>query len=127
MKKILLILVSAFILTSCQSKNDFYYKGDSNNWHAEVFTQKNGDQELKSYKIKYEGENLENLKNKDISFSFQSENSLQGPIIKKLSESGTLESNSPSSCGGCDFLNKDSEIIFTIEWNGEKEEFILKN
>lgn len=82
---------------------------------------------MKSYKIKYEGENLENLKNKDISFSFQSENSLQGPIIKKLSESGTLESNSPSSCGGCDFLNKDSEIIFTIEWNGEKEEFILKN
>ncbi|MGE7621534.1 membrane lipoprotein lipid attachment site-containing protein [Viridibacillus sp. NPDC096237] len=126
MKKILLILVSVFILTSCQS-HDFNFKGDSENWYAEVLTQKNGDRQEQSFKIKYEGKNLEKVKNKDITFSFQSDNGLQGQITQKLSESGTLESNSPSSCSGCNFLNKESEIVFTIEWNGEKEEFILKN
>lgn len=126
MKKIFGLFIILFILTGCQS-NDFIYKGDSDYWYAEVFVQQIDTRQEQSYKLKYNGEDLEAVKNMDITFSIQSRSGNMGPTTRKLSDSGTLESESTNACVGCTFLNENDEIIFTVELNNKEEVIILTN
>ncbi|KAB7707239.1 hypothetical protein F9802_09545 [Bacillus aerolatus] len=119
MKKFLFFITFLTIvscsLMGCISTNT--YSGESEHWKGTFTLNHSGDQEVGEGELVYKGEDINHLK--EVKWV---NGSMSGEIEMEDRRIGLN-----SHCGGCAHQPESGEYEVTVEWNGKKETFSMKN
>lgn len=126
MKKVITLLVVVFIMSGCTKANGdrYNFSGNSENWEVLYTIDVSNDNE-QVYKGEAhfigEGEAPEAI-DYELEMNSSSSTGANTRLIDGVAKVGT------SSCGGgCESIEGDEEIEVEINWNGQTENFLLKN
>ena len=109
------------LLTACGT-NVLTFSGEGEHWSAKLIVSQTDKRQEEDFTLHYLGDDTESVG--EFSYVVESVGSFSGNGAT-LNESGVLTSG--GSCGGCAFTSEHTEIIVTIEWNGQTETFQLEN
>lgn len=132
-KKIIILLTMAIILSGCTNGDRYNFSGNGNNWEV-IYTVEvtNEVEQQTSGTIKYIGEN-EVPEAIDYKIEYQNENSNStagdsgeaSPLKGGTAEFESIVCGKSTVCGNCAIIQKDEEIEAEITWNGQTENFLL--
>jgi hypothetical protein len=114
-------LLLVLFLTACSS-NTTVFKGESDNWEAELKVIHNDNGIVDQYlNLQFKGNDLNSAG--DIAYKVDTNTGAFGGSLLKLNEKGNLKGS---------HLNNQSKLKtttakMTVEWNGKEEEFSLEN
>ncbi len=125
MKRLFVFLfITIILLTACQSKT-LYFDGVSPNWYGKIRVIQTEDTQEQNFTLKYEGSNLKSIAGKEIKYRIEADSGFtegQGT----LSNGGVLQSHDfGDMCSGCAFIQEDTVITMTVEWEEETESIEL--
>jgi len=120
-KQFIVLFGFILLMTACGT-NVLNFSGESDHWSAKLKVSQTDDRQEEDFTLHYLGDDTESVG--EFSYVVESVGSFSGNGAT-LNENGVLTSG--GSCGGCAFTSEHTEIIVTIEWNGETETFQLEN
>lgn len=122
---VLILLIVISLLSACQSK-ELEFIGEGEQWSAKAVVNQTDGNETYTIEINYKGKDVKAIE----TFSYAIESSHNGVLEYEvreasLNEQGVykgemLSSNSSST-------TSEDELVLEVEWNGEREAFILRN
>ncbi|PPA70912.1 hypothetical protein [Jeotgalibacillus proteolyticus] len=122
MKRILCLLLLSFVLvTGCTSEERLIFSGEGDHWKAQYIADRSENDQAASGSVSYIGE--EAVPDR---IEYRLEYGSAGSNGDVPLKDGAANLNR-SSCGNCSVLQKDSEILVTITWEGKTEEFLLSS
>ncbi|MCA1035734.1 hypothetical protein LCL90_13935 [Bacillus infantis] len=119
------LFITIILLTACQSKT-LYFEGASQNWYGKIRVIQTEDTQEQNFTLKYEGSNLKSITGKEIKYRIESEFGITEGM-GTLSNGGVLQSQDFGyMCSGCAFIQQNTVITMTVEWDEETESIELK-
>jgi hypothetical protein len=124
-RKLSIVLGSVLILLSACSSNTFTFSGETDNWSAELkVTQHSNDFEDQDFKLQYKGQDVNSVG--IITYTVDTNAGAFSVSGDTLNENGFLQTSSEANPTNAKVI-ENAEIEVTVEWNGNKETFILIN
>ena len=121
MKKIMVLLMTLFVLYGCADGDRYNFSGSSEHWDViYVIDASNQTEQIETGTIKYTGEDPV-PKTIDYILEYQGGNASEIGI--PLDEGVT--NTEKRACNGCAAIQEDEEIEVEIMWNGQTENLIL--
>jgi len=122
MKKLASLLIGLLILSGCSEGDRYNFKGSSDNWNVfytvDVTSQ---DSKEATGKIVYTGKEPPP---ETIIYSIESTSGASSGNVS-VDEGEVLVGK--SACDGCAVIQQDEELDVEIKWDGQVEEFVLRN
>lgn len=129
MKKIIIVLVMAFLLSGCTSGEKLNFSGSSANWEVVYTAVVTGETDQQtSGTIQYIGGNeAPEVIDYKIEYKNENNNSSAGNSETEASLSGETVEFEGAVCGNCAIIQENEEIEAEITWNGQTETIVLEN